>query len=388
MTDVDLSSPAAYERAEELRAPRALAPRPTAASERRSRANGHSRLPELVAEAGGLGLCRIDIRIRRRRDALQGSDLDLALHRVAAAWAEAGLDVVLRDTRTRGHSPDAVVEVSDTVPALGARWSRRPTIFLVDPPRADRSWSHEAPPEGLRHAVATRWASPVHGRRRVIAGSPSARDRIVSRLGCHPSNVQVVASGIDRRFAPGGRRAGEPLVVASGQLVPDERFDVLVELLVDAKRFVPRLQAVIVGEGPCREELDRAITRAGAEDWLRLSGPLSDPELATAYRRAWVVVSTALHGGWGIRLPDAAACGTPAVASNVADHQACVVHEVSGLLADPGHELVAGLVRVLTDGVLRDRLGRGALIGSHDRTWDACAAGILQALVAEARSRR
>ena len=58
-------------------------------------------------------------------------------------------------------------------------------------------------------------------------------------------------------------------------------------------------------------------------------------------------------------LTEAAACGTPAVATRIAGHVDAVADGRSGLLADDRDELVDALDRVLSRPELRDRLVDG-----------------------------
>ena len=50
------------------------------------------------------------------------------------------------------------------------------------------------------------------------------------------------------------------------------------------------------------------------------------------YRRAWVLASTSAREGWGMTITEAAACGTPAVVSDVAGHADAVVDGETGML--------------------------------------------------------
>ncbi len=66
--------------------------------------------------------------------------------------------------------------------------------------------------------------------------------------------------------------------------------------------------------------------RASApSDWISLPGRVDDATLLDLYRRAWVVASTSAHEGWGMTITEAAACGTPAVATRIAGHADAVV---------------------------------------------------------------
>ena len=187
---------------------------------------------------------------------------------------------------------------------------------------------------------------------------------------------------------PAGKRDPDPLVVAVGRLVPVKRLDRFVEAMVLLKSRQPKLRAVVVGEGYERPELEERIARHGATAWLTLPGRLSDEELVSLYQRAWLVGSTSVREGWGMTLTEAAACGTPAVATRITGHDGAVLDGESGLLVDGVEEFAAAADSVITDAMLRRRLGQGALRNAARLSWGVTAADTLEVLAQEvARSR-
>lgn len=79
-------------------------------------------------------------------------------------------------------------------------------------------------------------------------------------------------------------------------------------------------------------------------------------------------------------LTEAAASGTPCVATRIAGHRDATVDGVAGLLGDTDDELVAHLVAVLTDADLRERLSKGAIERASQLTWEAAAIGTFEVL--------
>jgi len=197
----------------------------------------------------------------------------------------------------------------------------------------------------------------------------------------------VTPPGVEPRFTPGGVRSATPLVVAVGRLVPVKRFPLLIEALVRLRAGHPGLRAVIAGEGYERPALEALLRAHGAEEWIGLPGFVDDDTLVDLYRSAWVVASSSLREGWGMTVTEAGACGTPSVATRIGGHEDAVDDGTSGLLVDGTDGLVAGLDAVLSDEVLRRRLGVGALDHAARLTWDATARGTLAALGAEALAR-
>jgi glycosyltransferase involved in cell wall biosynthesis len=151
---------------------------------------------------------------------------------------------------------------------------------------------------------------------------------------------------------------------------------------------VPNVRLTIVGEGFEREDLDTLVRDLDADSWVDFAGRVDDDGLVELYRRAWVVASASSHEGWGMTLTEAAACGTPAVASRISGHVDAVEDGIGGLLADGERELGTHLASVLLDPDLRARLGEGARRRAASLTWEATALQTLRVLADEARRRR
>jgi glycosyltransferase involved in cell wall biosynthesis len=158
-----------------------------------------------------------------------------------------------------------------------------------------------------------------------------------------------------------------------------KRQDQLIEAAVIARRRVPELRVVIVGEGPMRAELEAAVERHEAREWITLAGRLDRAELVALYQRAWLVTSASLAEGWGLTLTEAAACGTAAVATDISGHRSSVVDGVTGVLA-PLERLGDTIADVLLDHARREQLAAAALQRARTLTWDRVAVGVLDAL--------
>jgi glycosyltransferase involved in cell wall biosynthesis len=390
-------------------------------------------LDDVVGRALDVGLRRIQMLAWRDLDDPEAGGSERHAHQVASRWADAGLDVTLRTSEARGHpsrlerdgyrvwrvgkrysvfprsalsgllgrgSPDGVVEIWNGMPFFSPLWARCPRVVFLHHVHAEM-WQMVLRPWRARagELLERRLAPPLYRGTRVVTLSNSSRREIVDMLGLRPELVSVVRPGVDRRFAPGGTRAPQPLVIAVGRLVQVKRFDLLMDVLAEVRRSVPNLRAVIVGEGYERARLEAHRRAVGAEEWLELPGHMDDDGLLELYRRAWVVTSTSQREGWGMTVSEAAACGTPAVVSRIAGHVDAVEDGVSGQVvsmnmggrrggATQTGPFVEALRTVLTDPALRGRLGQAALRRADELTWEATAAGTLDALVDEAIARK
>jgi glycosyltransferase involved in cell wall biosynthesis len=393
---------------------------PAAAAPEAGRRDARSTEPEVLASiAAQAGLRRIHFVAWRDLDDPEAGGSELHAHKIAARWAAAGLDITFRTSAvpdapaalTRdgyrvlrqsgryavfpgaawegirmGHRPgDALVEIWNGMPFLSPIWYRGPRMVFLHHVHAEM-WGMVLPPTLARlgNLVEQRIAPRFYRSSRIVTLSDSSRDEIMELLRLPADRVTVAPPGVDERYTPGGQRSPAPLVVAVGRLVPVKRFDALLRSLVTLKADFPELRAVIIGEGYERRALEVLRDELGAAEWIDMPGRVEDAELVAWYRRAWVVASSSAREGWGMTLTEAAACGTPAVATAIAGHADAVLDGESGLLVENLENLSGALGRVLGDEVLRIRLSKGALARARWFTWDATARRALEALAEEA----
>jgi glycosyltransferase involved in cell wall biosynthesis len=381
---------------------------------------------DLAARVEASGLRRVHLLAWRDLEDVEAGGSEVHAHEIAKRWAAAGLDVTLRTSYAQGraarverdgykvvrkagrylvfpravlseiaerHGPwDAIVEIWNGVPFFSPLWTRtKPSIVFLHHVHAEM-W-RMVMPENERLARAgelleSRLAPPFYRRSPIVTLSESSKRELVHDLGFRPDKVTVVPPGIHPRFTPGGRRDDDPLVCAVGRLVPVKRYDRLIEAMDEVRReHQPNARLVIVGEGYERPVLEQRIRDLDAGDWVDLPGRLSDTDVIDLYRRSWLVASASAREGWGMTATEAAACGTPAVMTDIAGHRDAVVDGETGLLAGDLDDLADQIARVLGDEVLRKSLAEAALERASGLTWDATASGAFEVLAAEAARR-
>lgn len=390
-------------------------------------AEDHDRtVAKLGDVAAAAGLRRIHVLAWRDLADVEAGGSEVHAAAVARLWAEAGIEVTMRTSYAQGHPPtstrngykvvrkagrylvfpraivsellghqgerDGLVEIWNGMPFWSPLWCRGPrTVWLhhVHGPM----WKMVLP-ENLAvvgETIERKVAPPVYRRSSIVTLSNSSRRELIDHLGFHPDRVSVVPPGIDPRFCPaadaGAARSATPLVVAVGRLMPVKQFDALLHTMATVRAQVPNAELVIVGDGAERERLEAIVADLDAGSWVSMPGRLSDAELIDLYRRAWLLTSASVAEGWGMTITEAAACGTPAVVTDIGGHRDAVVDGVSGLLASPTH-LADRLVAALSDPELRARLSAGALAHAQTFTWEATAAGTLAVLAEDAHRRR
>ncbi len=374
--------------------------------------------------AAAAGLHRVSMLAWRDLDDPEAGGSELHASNIAKLWAEAGIEVTMRTSYAAGHPQvswrdgyrvirkagrylvfpraafsemmgwhggrDGLVEIWNGMPFFSPVWARCPRIVFLHHVHAEMWRMVLKPPVlgRLGERVEFRVAPRFDRAARIVPLSESSRSEIIELLGLPAANISVVPPGVDPRFTPGGARSPRPLVVAVGRLVPVKRFDQLIDALVVLRRHHPDLEAVIAGEGYDRPLLEQRLQAAGAVSWIRLPGRITDEELIDLYRRAWVLASTSVREGWGMTVTEAAACGTPAVVSDIAGHRDAIVDGKSGFLAAGAEELIDRLDSVLSDADLRAKLAAGALEQAARFTWDGTARAALELLADEASRRQ
>ena len=377
------------------------------------------KLGDLAADAG---LRRVSMLAWRDLDDPEAGGSELHASTVASLWAEAGIEVTMRTSYAAGApqiswrdgyrvirkagrylifpraafsemmgwhgARNALVEIWNGMPFFSPLWADGPRVTWLHHVHAEM-WNMTLPPRlaATGNFIESRLAPIVYRRTPIVTLSESSKRELVDELRFKESRVTVVPPGIDPRFTPGGTRSDRPLVAAVGRLVPVKRFDLLVDVLVDLKARHPDLEAVIVGEGYCRDDLESRIHAARAEDWLTLPGRIEDDELIDLYRRAWVVAGSSLREGWGMTITEAAACATPAVATRIAGHMDAIEAGVTGDLVESREEMVGALDRLLSEPDRRERMSNAARGRAERFTWEATAFGTLEVLAAAARRR-
>ena len=374
--------------------------------------------------AAAAGVRRIHVLAWRDLDDVEAGGSEVHIAEVAKLWAAAGLDITLRTSWAQGQPTDAVrdgykvirragrhlvfpraaaaeiarrtgprdvlIEIWNGMPFLSPVWCRGPRVVLLHHVHAEM-WNMTLGPRlgPLGALFEAKVAPPLYRSSAVATLSESSKRELVDELGFHDERVTVVHPGIDPRYSPGGERSPEPLVMALGRIAPVKRYDMLLRAAHHARARVPGLRLHIVGEGYERPAVESAIDELDAADWVTLRGHLTEGEKIDLYRGAWIIASASAREGWGMTLTEAAACGTPAVATRIAGHADAIHEGSSGLLAegDP-RSLGDAMADVLTDDELRARLSQGALARAAELTWTNTAIQLMRVVADEVSRRR
>ncbi len=217
----------------------------------------------------------------------------------------------------------------------------------------------------------------LYRRQAFHAISDSTRDDLVRR-GVHRDAIRLIHPGVDAGwYAPDPMvsRTTDPTFLYVGRLKRYKGLHIALEAVALARKTVPALQFMIAGVGDDRDRLEGVARKLQLSECVRFLGFVGEEEKRDLLRRAWAVVFPSPKEGWGISNVEAAACGTPAVASDSPGLRESVLQDETGILVphDDPEALSAALCRLSGDPHLVSRLGSAGRRFATSLSWDRAA---------------
>jgi glycosyltransferase involved in cell wall biosynthesis len=153
---------------------------------------------------------------------------------------------------------------------------------------------------------------------------------------CQPETTQLIYYGFqfDTVIAEEeAYRSGNPQLCIVGRLTGFKGHRFALSALELLKEQFPEIQLVIVGWGELETELRESVAQKGLSDHVTFTGFQPNPR---SYMVASdVVLIPSVSEGFGIVIAEAMSVRKPIVAFNVPSPSELLVHEQSGLLAEP-----------------------------------------------------
>jgi D-inositol-3-phosphate glycosyltransferase len=243
---------------------------------------------------------------------------------------------------------------------------------------------HDDPAQ--RHQIETEVVACTD---RVVSSTTDERDELIDALDADPTRVEVIPPGVDHAmFSPGNRDDARrrlrieavPVVLFVGRIQPLKGADLALRCL--AALADERTELVVVGgpsgaDGPGElQRLHRLAADLGVGERVRWVAPQPHAALVDWYRAANVCIVPSRTESFGLVALEAAACGTPVVASEVGGLRSLVADGETGFLV-PGRsapDYAAPVARLLADEVLATQMGVAAVARSHRYAWSITAA--------------
>ena len=251
----------------------------------------------------------------------------------------------LRLVRTLRRAPVDVVHAhlgyAATLVPLAARLVGKPvvaTLHLSPQPHTSRG-------EWLKERLSVRIPARLG---RLVLVSRHAFDEYARVHGPARWTWRMIPNGVDlNRYALRTRAlsADRPVLAMVAALRPDKNHVDLVRAWAGVVAVHPGARLLIIGDGPSRADVERAVAEAGLQQSVQLLGRREDvPEILPTLDG---VVSSSVDEALPTALIEAGACGLPVVATDAGGTREIVLDGVTGRLV-PTRDVPA-LTRALLD---------------------------------------
>jgi glycosyltransferase involved in cell wall biosynthesis len=273
---------------------------------------------------------------------------------------------------------DVIVEDINKVPLYTPRWVRNwgqppiPVVALVPHLFGDTVFQEAPLPLASVVWMLERPIPRVYGGVPFQAISESTADDLAAR-GIPREHIAVIYCGIDTvHYTPAPElRAPHPTFAYLGRLKRYKRVD----LIIRALRQIEGSTLEIAGSGDDRPRLEQLTASLDLTARVKFLGRISEEDKLHLLRRSWALVFTSPKEGWGITNLEAAACGTPVVASNSPGIRESVRDGETGFLVPHGdvNALAAAMQRLAQSPRDVAALGAKAREFARGFTWERAA---------------
>ncbi len=275
----------------------------------------------------------------------------------------------------RAERPEILVEDINKVPLFLAGLSDVPLGVIIPHLFGTTVFQEAAWPMALLVWLLERPIPWAYRRAGFHAISESTREDLIER-GVAAERITVIHPGVDAgAFTPGPGRAAEPTFMYVGRLRRYKGVEVAIRALALARASRPDLRLEIAGRGDDRPRLEGLVRELGQGEAVRFLGFVPEEAKVGLLRRAWANIFPSPKEGWGITNVEAAACGTPSLASDSPGLRDSVRHEETGYLVPHGDAgaLARRMLDLAADPALMERLGRQARSFAESLSWGRAA---------------
>lgn len=239
--------------------------------------------------------------------------------------------------------------------------------------------------------------SGIHQARLLITVSEYSRRQLVEKLNISPARLRVVSEAADPIFRRmEGNSTGEawsrwgippdaPCLIYVGGFSPHKNLFLLLDVVCELVRRdeLRNLRLVLVGDYSgdsffsCYNQLSERVRQDDLAQNVLFTGRLDDNDLIVMLHRSAALVLPSFCEGFGLPGVEAAACGTPVLATTESPLPELLGEGV--LAVDPADRAgwVHSIERVLTDAALRGRMSAAALAAVGRLSWENSARQLL-----------
>jgi glycosyltransferase involved in cell wall biosynthesis len=174
--------------------------------------------------------------------------------------------------------------------------------------------------------------------------------------------VYRIPNGVDT-YSPNGPAQtlkldypGKTFVVTVSRMTEKKEVDRMVRIAPALLERRPHLVFVMVGDGPLKEPLEKAVQSRGLAGHFLFTGGVSRETVLHVLKQAQIFVLPCSREAFGIAILEAFLMKVPVVAMKQSGAAEVVVHGETGLLAETDEDLISQINRLIADPTLASSL--------------------------------
>ncbi len=276
--------------------------------------------------------------------------------------------------------PDLVIDISNTVYWQTPLWAWKSKKIAYLNQLAQDVFFYEYPQLVSRMGIFLEKLQYLTYRfTNFVCYSNSTREDL-TRMGIPAAHIQVFPLGLDHeRYCP-GEKSLSPLFICVNRLVKMKRTDFAIKAMALVKKTHPEAKLVVVGTGYDRTRLEELrdflklqdqVTFADENVWF-FAKNAKDAKVKLM-QQAWALIFPSVKEGWGMTVTECAACGTPAIVTNVSGLRDSVKANQTGIflpITPTILDLAKAMNRVIEQPLLRQKLSANAIRFAKELTWE------------------
>jgi glycosyltransferase involved in cell wall biosynthesis len=190
----------------------------------------------------------------------------------------------------------------------------------------------------------------------------------VERLGAAHKKIYVIPMGVDlkTRFIPAETTRINDNILFVGRLVEKKGLHYLIHALPLILKKHPQTTLLIAGDGPKKNNLEKASVKLGIKKHVRFLGAVKNDRLPALYQTSGVLVFPSViaedgdREGFGLVLVEALGCECATVVTDLPAMQDIIIDGKTGIVVPQKNirKLAEKVILLLDDQKLRESLGR------------------------------
>ncbi|HVF38972.1 MAG TPA: glycosyltransferase family 4 protein [Gemmatimonadaceae bacterium] len=325
---------------------------------------------------------RVELLASRWDGSSPNAKLDgIEVHRTGTRYSFALAARRYYNAQLASRNYDVIVEDLNKIPLYTPRWGAPHVVPLVHHLFGSTIFREAIFPMASAVWLAERAIPRSYRGLSFIAVSESTSADLVER-GLSRADITVIYNGIDSKFftPDAAARSSYPLFSYVGRLKRYKGVDLVIRAFARVKNTEARLE--IAGAGDYRPVLERLSRSLGIDSRVKFAGFISTDEKRDLLRRSWASVFASPKEGWGLTNLEAAAAGTPVIASDSPGLRESLIPEETGILVPHGDlsALAKAMDKIAANRKTVETLGMAGRRFAERFTWERTAEDTLSHL--------